>query len=252
MNKIINLLLAGVLAIMISACNSGQKPEEQEVADISSGPRKVELKKNDKGYYRLFVDDEEFYIWGAGLEFGDKKLLASHGANSFRNWSTDNGRETGQEVLDEALENGLMVFMGLDIKRERHGFDYDDPEQVQQQKEDIRKQIMAYKDHPALLGWGVGNELNLHYTNKKVWDAVNDISTMIREIDPDRLTTTSLAGMDRETVELVDVDDYLVLVAAEILHKDISVFFAPFPYNKFPVRRRRTLRGDNTGMGIYR
>ncbi len=43
---------------------------------------------------------------------------------------------------------------------------------------------MEYKDHPALMIWSIGNELNHGATNPKVWDAVNEISEMIHEIDP--------------------------------------------------------------------
>jgi hypothetical protein len=34
-----------------------------------------------------------------------------------------------------------------------------------------------------VLFWGIGNELNLDYTNAKVWDAVNDIVVKIHEVD---------------------------------------------------------------------
>jgi hypothetical protein len=44
----------------------------------------------------------------------------------FRTWRTNNGQRSGKEVLDEAWEHGLYVTMGLDVERERHGFDYDD------------------------------------------------------------------------------------------------------------------------------
>ena len=47
----------------------------------------------------------------------------------------------------------------------RHGFDYNDPVVVQQQLNDVRQQVIALKDHPALLIWGIGNELNLRATN---------------------------------------------------------------------------------------
>jgi hypothetical protein len=200
-------LISGIiLVVVISACGSNQKTEDQEIQSSDNSPKKVELKKNEKGYHRLYVDGEEFYIWGAGLEFGNKKDLASHGANSFRTWRTENGQQTGMEVLDEAHENGLMVFMGLEIARERHGFDYDDEDQVRQQKEAIREEILAYKDHPALLGWGVGNELNLNYTNKMVWNAVNDIAKMIHEIDGYHPTTTMLAGINKEEVDYIDAN----------------------------------------------
>ena len=65
-------------------------------------PAKVELKKNESGYHRLYVNNKEFYVEGAGLEFGNIEALASHGANSFRTWRTRNESEDALEVLNQA------------------------------------------------------------------------------------------------------------------------------------------------------
>ena len=186
------LVCAGFLA---SGCQTGP------------GPAHVEVRQID-GSYMLYVDDEPFYIDGAGLEFGDIDRLAAHGANSFRTWRTDNGRDTGMEILDRAHANGLMVTMGIDIARERpgsgrgvFGFDYSDSAAVAAQLAAVREEVLLYKDHPALLMWGIGNELNLESTNPQVWDAVNDISEMIHEVDGNHPTTTMLAGIWPELVQ---------------------------------------------------
>lgn len=163
------------------------------------GPAKVEIRKADDRY-QLFVDGQPFYIRGAGLEFGDQATLAAHGGNSFRTWRTENGQESGQRVLDRAQKNGLYVTMGLEVARERHGFDYSDPAAVARQLEEIKAEVLKYRDHPALLLWGIGNELNLNATNPKVWDAVNEISKMIHRVDPNHLTMTMLAGISRDLV----------------------------------------------------
>lgn len=165
-------------------------------------PAKVTL-TNTEGKYQLFVNGEPFYIKGAGLEHGNIAAVAKHNGNSFRTWRTENGNQTGKEVLDEAYKNRLMVTMGIDVERERHGFDYNDTIAVKKQLERIKGEVMALKDHPALMIWGIGNELNLRYANPKVWDAVNDISKMIHEVDKNHLTTTSLAGISEKEVSLI-------------------------------------------------
>ena len=165
-------------------------------------PSKVELKKQSQNY-QLSVDGNPFYIKGAGLELGSIKSLADYGGNAFRTWRVDNGEKSGLEILDEAQRYGLMVCMGLDVARERHGFDYSDKQAVVHQLAAIEQDILALKDHPALLMWGIGNELNLRHSNPKVWNAVDDISKMIHRLDPNHPTTTMLAGAEPEVIKLV-------------------------------------------------
>ena len=190
------------LSLLLSCKDKSEKKEVEIVSNSVELPAKVVVNK-EAGKYILRVNNEPFYIKGAGLEFGNVPALASHNANSFRTWRTENGQKSGKEVLDEAHENGIMVTMGIEVGRERHGFDYDDPEEVNKQLLDIKQQVLALKDHPALLIWGIGNELNLHYENPKVWDAVNEISEMIHEVDPNHLTTTSLAGIGEKEVKYI-------------------------------------------------
>jgi hypothetical protein len=125
-----------------------------------------------------------------------------HGGNAFRTWRTDNGRNTGDQVLNRALTNGLYVAMGLDVGHERHGFDYNDTNAVARQFQALVSQVQAYKDHPAMLIWIIGNELSFE-KNPKVWDAVNDLSRMIHMVDPNHPTTTTLAGFEKDTVARV-------------------------------------------------
>ena len=168
-----------------------------------TGPKQVTLVK-EKGKYRLHVNGKPFYVKGAGCEFGNIEKLSQYGANSLRTWRTNNGRQTGKEVLDQAHENGLMVLMGLDLGRERHGYDYSDTSWVNKQFREIKQKVLQYKDHPALLAWGIGNELNLNATNMKVWDAVNDIAEMIHEVDPNHPATTMLAGISKKDADYIE------------------------------------------------
>ncbi|NQT78607.1 MAG: hypothetical protein HQ565_12920 [Bacteroidetes bacterium] len=183
-------------AVLITNCSNNGNNNEP------NGPAKVTLKK-DGSAYQLYVNEMPFYIRGAGLEGGDIQQLAAHGGNAMRTWRTDNQFRTGIEVLDEAQKNGIMVCMGIEIARERHGFDYNDSVAVQEQFEYAKGEVIKYKDHPALLAWGIGNELNLHYSNPKVWDAVNEISEMIHNIDSNHPTTTMVAGAQKDVVSII-------------------------------------------------
>jgi hypothetical protein len=159
---------------------------------------KVEVIQNASGEWQLMRNGEPYYIKGGG---GDTQLdkLIEIGGNSIRTWSTDNAKA----VLDAAHEKGLTVMMGLWVQHERHGFDYNDAEKIRLQLEGFRKAVMEIKDHPALLLWGVGNEVDLFYSNTKVWAAVNDIAKMIKELDPNHPTCTVTAGLDKDEVKLI-------------------------------------------------
>ncbi len=121
------------------------------------------------GEYQLLKDDQPFFIKGAGVEFGSLEALVAAGGNCFRTWRVNNG----QRPL------GLVVVMGLDLERERQGFDYSDPKAVAEQKAAVMADVERLKDHPALLMWGLGNELNLRATDEAVWDAVEDLAKAI-------------------------------------------------------------------------
>jgi len=212
-------LLSILILILVTlpgfySCGSGK---------TEPGPVKVELRLNEDQCYRLFVDGREMYIKGAGLEFGSVEALARYGGNSFRTWRTRNGQEDALDLLDRAHRNGLLVLMGLDVGRERHGFDYNDTAMVRQQRLDLRKEVIRLKDHPALLGWAIGNELNLEAENLKVYDAVDQISRMIRELDPFHPTTTTLAGIGKREVDYIrehcrDIDFISIQMYGDIVN----------------------------------
>src|SRR5215467_13401001 len=156
-------------------------------ADQSNGPSHVKIRQIDSGY-QMTIDGKPFYIKGAGLDGGSPEKLHVHGGNSFRTWSVPRRAESAKALLDRAWTNGLFVSMGLDVAHERHGFDYNTTNAVARQFASLTAQVTALKDHPALLSWVIGNELNFD-KNPRVWDAVNDLSRKIHQIDPNHPTT---------------------------------------------------------------
>ncbi|MFW6286549.1 MAG: glycoside hydrolase family 2 TIM barrel-domain containing protein [Candidatus Sumerlaeota bacterium] len=106
------------------------------------------------------------------------------------------------EKLDRAHAAGLGVLFNLPVRSERSGMDYDDAEAVAQQHKEVLETVRAYKNHPAVMLWCVGNELDHipgavdHRYNLKVWDAVNDICRDIHRIDPVHPCLTAV-GMGR-------------------------------------------------------
>ncbi len=168
-------------------------------AQKSLGPIKVEVRMVDSSY-QLIRDGKPYFVKGAG---GSTYLdrVAAYGGNSIRTWSTANA----QQLLDSAQKHGLTVLMGLSMTPERHNFNYDDPAAVRKQFERVKAEVLKYKDHPALLAWGIGNELNLQYKNPRVWNAVNEVAQMIHQVDPNHPATTVLAGINKKEVDYIKV-----------------------------------------------
>ena len=121
-------------------------------------------------------------------------LLAASGANSVRTW----GAERLGETLDEAQKHGLTVCAGIWLGHRDQGFNYDDPKQVARQFESAREVILKYKDHPALLMWGIGNEMEGDGADPKVWAAVNEIAALAKRVDPNHPTMTVIAELGAE------------------------------------------------------
>ncbi len=167
-----------------------------------AAPARVRIVQQE-GAHVLLVDGVPFRIEGAGLGGEGQEELAARGGNSFRTWSTGMDEARVRAMLDRARRNGLKVAMGIEVGSERHGFDYDDRAAVKRQLDRIRREVDLYKDHPAVLMWVVGNELNLHARNPKVWSAVGGIADMIHRDDPNHPVMTTLAGFDRKLIDLL-------------------------------------------------
>ncbi len=191
--------LGCLLYLLLTLCSAGVFAGEP--AGAGAVPVRV---ARDGTKFVLLRDGKPYAIKGAGVEFGSVEALAARGGNSFRTWRTENGRKSGREVLDEAARHGLTVAMCIEIGRERLKFDYDDERAVAKQLEYARREVLKYKDHPALLAWIIGNEANLRFKNPKVFDAINDISRMIHQVDPNHPTTTALSGFSAELATLID------------------------------------------------
>lgn len=156
-------------------------------------PIKVEIVQTESGY-QLLRGGEPYVIKGAGMAVEDIERFAAHGGNSIRNWSTTAEYQDVRALLDAAHAHDVSVALCLPMQAERWGFDYDDAGAVATQLETFRDEIIRYRDHPALLVWIIGNELNHDYTNPKVYDAVNDVAAMIHALDPNHPTTTTVSG----------------------------------------------------------
>jgi len=158
---------------------------------------KVTVAKNGD-QFQLMVNGKPFFINGVG---GTQRLsdLRDMGGNSIRTWGIESLSQPvdGKPLIDRAQELGLMVTAGIWIQQQRKGFDYDDATQVAAQRDAVRKAVQAYKNHPALLIWGLGNEMEgpmSDGSDLRVWKELNILAGIVKQEDPNHPVMTVIAG----------------------------------------------------------
>lgn len=172
----------------------------------ASGPDTVEVVQRDGGWV-LLRDGKPYTIRGAGGRH-HLELLAEAGGNSIRTWDAKNI----DDLLDQAHALGLSVTVGIWLEHERHGYDYDDPQVRETQLEKVRTSVLKYRDHPALLMWALGNEVELMGDEAKAFRAVEEAAAIAKELDPrhPRMAVVAEIGSDkakrlREACRSIDV-----------------------------------------------
>lgn len=175
-----------LLALLLSVFTASAVAQEGSV---------VKVEKTEEGY-RLLVNGEPYFIRGAGGQ-GHLDLLVESGGNSFRTWGADDA----QRHLDNAHKLGLKVTLGIWLGHERHGFDYTNEQQVQAQRDMVEKVVLEFKDHPALLMWGIGNEVELTTDPNKVFPEIEHIAAMVKRLDPHHPTMAVIAGAEPEKID---------------------------------------------------
>jgi len=165
-----------------------------------SGPAQVKIVQTSRGF-ALTVDGKPFFINGAGgTRYMDKLVTA--GGNSVRTWGSS------QRDLDEAQKHGLMVCMGLPARAIRHGADYSDQAFVTAQRRRILAEVEKLKDHPALLMWGIGNEVEHHADKEQrllAWREIEETAKAIKQIDANHPVITVLAGTGEKLTEIQEL-----------------------------------------------
>ena len=162
---------------------------------------KTEVVQQD-GKWEMLRDGKPYFVKGVG---GDEslKIVVDLGGNSVRTWGAD---DLGPK-LDEAQRLGLSVTVGIWLAQERSGFDYDDVDKVAAQYEKARNVILKYKDHPAVLMWGLGNEMEGYKNGDKaaaIWMAVEAIAAMAKKLDPNHPTMTVIAEIGGARIKSID------------------------------------------------
>jgi len=162
------------------------------LAGVNAVP--VEIVRSADGF-ELRRGGVRYEVHGAGAK-EDLDALVKAGGNSIRTWGVD---DKTKEFLDVCHGKGLTVLVGFWLmKAGDHGFSYLDEAKVNQQFADVEKRVKELKNHPAVLGWTVGNEVELGLPKEQeaaMWGHVEKLSQMIRKEDPNHPVGTVVADM---------------------------------------------------------
>jgi len=167
---------------------------------VLAAPVQVELLRAADGW-QLKRDGQPFFIKGAGGSASLAQFKAA-GGNSIRTWSVDNLQAT----LDDAQAQGLTVCAGIWLHHENdtEKFSYRNPEMVAEQLEQVRQAVTRFKDHPALLLWGIGNEMEGQAGDQvEIWNAVEAAAKLTKQLDPNHPTMTVIAEIGGQKMPFI-------------------------------------------------
>jgi hypothetical protein len=189
---IFSILVLGMVSVMCLGLFYLRHFHDEQNTD---GSESVFIKRNETGF-ELIRNGKPFYIKGAS---GNSYLkeLADTGGNTVRLYDTVNI----QIHLDEAFKHGLAVIIDIPIPPFGHN-NYLDENENQILKQNVKDLIIKYKNHPALLMWNLGNEVNypkIHWKNlirvnhskKRFIRNFNDFIEIIKREDTNHPVSTS-------------------------------------------------------------
>jgi len=165
---------------------------------LAAAPAVVRVVADGQGRYELTRDGHPFVIHGIG-GVDHLELARELGANTLRTWGADqlDQKVGGRTLLERCQSLGIGVMAGIWIGHERHGFDYGDPAQLERQRTMVRDVVRKYRDSPALLLWGLGNEMEGPVgggRDVRIWDELNVLAKIVHDEDPNHPVVTVIAG----------------------------------------------------------
>lgn len=188
-------MLFGLIAVLI--VTAGEAPYAPERADMDAVLASIPAAHAPR--YERF---HRFYIRGVcGTRDLDRKR--AFGINAVRGY-TMTGDGATNRLLDEAHARGMMVVVsewmpkhGENKGRDGATWTFDYTAQADTMVAGFTEKIEAIGDHPAILMWGLGNEVPLEEPYLRV---VDRMSRAIHERYPDHLTSLTMINAKPEHI----------------------------------------------------
>ncbi|MFH1335483.1 MAG: cysteine peptidase family C39 domain-containing protein, partial [Candidatus Zixiibacteriota bacterium] len=176
------------------------------------------------------IDPETTYPYGdyftskySSLHDRDLPLLRQMGANTIRIINGMNGSDH-TDFLDKAYHKGnqpIYVIIAFSLDPAIYP-DISSSDARQKIKADFRAMVSGYKNHPAVLMWSIGNELN---SPKMYGDKLNDLFSLINEMAHEAHKEEG-AYYHPVTTPLADIDLLNTIATYEPLMLNIDIWGA--------------------------
>ncbi|MFC6494726.1 glycosyl hydrolase [Ancylobacter dichloromethanicus] len=185
--------LAASVPLMSASATRAQSDLATPVLPGSPDARPVTVTVAGRG---IRVDGQPFAVRGVAGD-GPLALLPGLGATTVRSYGEDPG-----PLLDEAGLLGLKVIAGLWVGQPRQGADYADAAFRARQLAELEAVVTRYREHPALLMWGIGNEVEVELADDTpVWPVIEEVAAMVARVDPAHPSLAVLAETGTDKVE---------------------------------------------------
>ena len=183
-----------VVAVALMTFSAGapgarRRPDTAVVAPVADTPVKVEVRKTADGKWELLRGGKPYFVKGVGGDYS-REVLVADGGNSIRLWGVD---ANTRKELDEDEKQGVTVALGYWVGHKTDGFKADDPATVKRQLEEFKQVVRTYRNHPAVLVWAIGNEMETGNDTPALWASVEDLAKAAHELDPNHPTMTVIA-----------------------------------------------------------
>jgi hypothetical protein len=192
------LMAAWTTTVGLDPNNGISGQDRKPVVELATGVKPVKLVK-ENGKWQLMREGKPYYIKGVG---GDSEFdrLVQMGGNSIRIWGIDG--KTGI-TLNECAKRDITVLLGYWVGQKKVGFRSDDPSTQKNMIEEFKRVVNMYKNHPAVVAWAIGNEMENGNDTPALWKSVQELAKVAHELDPNHPTVTVVAEVGGQHVRMI-------------------------------------------------
>ena len=191
-----------VCGLLIFCNNCSPKKREHANPLDPKYPKNDSLGSNSLSYEERISFFDTYEIKGVGGE-QFLQIAKDAGANTIRTWAIYTDYRT-RDVLDEADNLGIKVILGFWMAHQGDNggwqWDYAD-DGTDYYVNQLNNFLQLYGNHPAVLMWGLGNEVNI---SPEYLQCANTLSTIIHNYKPSNITCIVIVNAPQSTINAIE------------------------------------------------